>query len=251
LALDPLAADSLLASPRLLVATIEVEIVLGLWLLSGWSMRAAWGMALAFFGILAGASLYMALLGQRSCGCFGPVAVSPWWTFALDVGAVGALALGRQSPAGDSTTGSWLIRFAKISATACALLAITGGAFVLAFDNPARMLARLRGDSITIEPAVSDVGEAEVGIVRTFTVQLTNQTDRPIRLLGGTNSCSCIATDDLPLTLSERGTGSINVTVRFVGSSGRFQHTFAFLTDDKTQRTVVARFSGQVIAPAQ
>lgn len=54
LAFDPLSQDSFLASPRLLIATIGVEILLGLWLLSGWSARAAWVAALGFFGILAG-----------------------------------------------------------------------------------------------------------------------------------------------------------------------------------------------------
>ena len=74
---DPFATDSFLSSPRLLVATIELEIVLGLWLLSGWLPRAVWMTTLAFFGILAAVSLYLALEGQQSCGCFGRVTVSP------------------------------------------------------------------------------------------------------------------------------------------------------------------------------
>jgi hypothetical protein len=48
LALDPLAEDSFLASPRLQVATIEVETVLGLWLLAGRWARMAWAAALGF-----------------------------------------------------------------------------------------------------------------------------------------------------------------------------------------------------------
>jgi hypothetical protein len=98
LATDPLSQDAFFASPRLLIATIEVEIVLGLWLLSGWFVRAAWVTALGFFGVLAGVSLYLALAGQRSCGCFGQVTVSPWATFSLDIAAVAALALWRPAP---------------------------------------------------------------------------------------------------------------------------------------------------------
>jgi hypothetical protein len=56
---DPLSQEAFFASPRLLIATIEVEIVLGLWLLSGWFVRAAWLTALGFFGLLAGVSLYL------------------------------------------------------------------------------------------------------------------------------------------------------------------------------------------------
>jgi len=39
---DPYSEESILLTPRLLVAVIEVEIVLGLWLLSGLVPRAAW-----------------------------------------------------------------------------------------------------------------------------------------------------------------------------------------------------------------
>jgi hypothetical protein len=78
---DPLAQDSFLASPRLLVATIEIESILGLWLLSGWWPRASWAATLVFFGILAGTSFYLGWAGQSSCGCFGRVRVSPWLTF--------------------------------------------------------------------------------------------------------------------------------------------------------------------------
>jgi hypothetical protein len=67
------------------IASIELEITLGVWLLSGWFQRGAWLGALGFFGVLAGVSLYLALIGQRSCGCFGRVPVNPWLTFTLDV----------------------------------------------------------------------------------------------------------------------------------------------------------------------
>jgi len=49
LAVDPLAGDSFLASPRLQIAAIEVELLLGLWLLSGWQLRAARIVALTLF----------------------------------------------------------------------------------------------------------------------------------------------------------------------------------------------------------
>src|SRR5216683_1052672 len=65
---DPLSHDSLLGFPRFQIAIIEAEIILGLWLLSGWRMRQAWAVALALFVILASASLYLALDKQNSCG---------------------------------------------------------------------------------------------------------------------------------------------------------------------------------------
>src|SRR6266404_4121407 len=88
---DPLFEDSFFSSPRLQIVTIEAEIVLGLWLLSCWFVRAAWATAVIFFAVLASASLYLALDGQPSCGCFGQVTVSPWATFAFDAIIVTAL----------------------------------------------------------------------------------------------------------------------------------------------------------------
>src|SRR5262249_10310936 len=114
---------------------------------------------------------------------------------------------------------------------------------------PYGALARLRGEAITIEPVVSDVGDGEAGLQRKFTIRLRNHTDRPVRLYGGTTSCSCIATDDLPISLPRGGTETIDVQVRFVGGTGQFRHRFVLLSDDAVQPTIVAYFSGRVAEP--
>lgn len=253
LALDPLASESLLLSPRLQIATIEVEILLSLWLLSGWSVRAAFVAASVFFGILGGVSLFLALAGQRSCGCFGRVAVSPWVTFLLDIAAIGALALGLWRTAGtdDAPYAEWLRPLLKTGAVAAALLVVTCTTFLLAFDDPGKTLAWLRGESITVEPNVSDVGDGRVREERLLRVLLTNRTDRPIRIIGGTSHCACFAAESLPITLSEGETQGIDVRVRFVGSDGRFQHRFVLLTDDERQPEVVAQFRGRVVMPQE
>ena len=50
-------------------------------------------MALFAFALFAVVSGYEGVHGAESCGCFGEVAISPWYAFALDVVAVGALIL--------------------------------------------------------------------------------------------------------------------------------------------------------------
>jgi hypothetical protein len=249
LALDPLVQDWFLASPRLLIAAIEVEMLLGLWLLSGWSVRAGWVAALGFFAVMTGVSLDLATTGQTSCGCFGQVPVSPWLTFAVDLAAVGALVIFRPARQGDLPGGAWLQRLLKSVVGAAVLLALLAGGALLAFDDPLEALARMRGDAIAVQPAVSDAGAGERGTVRNFRVQLVNRTDRPVRVLGGTTTCSCVATDDLPFILQKGETGSITVSVRFVGAPGRFQHSFVLLTDTETQPVVVARFAGRIAPP--
>jgi hypothetical protein len=248
LGLEPLQATPFFSSARSEVAVIELEIILGLWLLSGWAVRAAWVAGLMFFCSLASVSLYLALTGQRSCGCFGPVEVHPWLTFALDVAAVAALIIWRPSLAADMQVGTLLPGLLKIGAGALVLLVLIAGAFLLLFDNPVDALAKLRGESITVEPVASDIGEGSVGEERVFRLQLSNRSNRGIRIVGGTSNCSCIATESLPITLLKGESKSINVKVKFSGSVGRFQHRFVLLTDDELQPVVIAQFAGRVIA---
>src|SRR5262249_220367 len=159
------------------------------WLLSGWWARASWTAALGFFGILASTSLYMALTGQRSCGCFAPISVSPWWTLALDVAALTSLGLFRPRRTASGVPTAWLERVVRIAVGGAVLLVLLAGALLVASRDPMKTLARLRGESISVEPAVSYVGEGTVGEVRTFHIDLANQAEQAIRIVGGTTTC--------------------------------------------------------------
>jgi hypothetical protein len=87
----PLPATSLWTSRSFLFGVIEAESFLGLWLLSGlWARGARWT-ALAAFGVFFAVSLTKGLSGEASCGCFGPLPVSPQWSAGLDLGAIIAL----------------------------------------------------------------------------------------------------------------------------------------------------------------
>lgn len=89
---EPTAAMVHLFGGRLPIQ-IVIEFAMGLLMVTG----AYWG-ALRWFVVLlfsgfAAYSLYLAVNGAASCGCFGPVIVSPWWTFAIDLAVVVGLAV--------------------------------------------------------------------------------------------------------------------------------------------------------------
>jgi len=227
---------SFLSSPQLQYAALTVEVLLGVWLLSGRYQRDAWLAALALFTVFSGISFYLTVVGQRSCpSCFGPIPVNPAVTLAIDLAILIALALCR--PAGGERIARWVIL-----ATASMMFAGLSG-YLLLSDST---LAYLRGESITVEPTVCDVGSGRAGEERTFTIRLTNHASMPIKLSGGKSHCGCKPVD-LPIALAPGESRSINVWMGFAGSPGRFQHTFELFTDHEAQPVVSARFCGRVI----
>lgn len=62
---------------------IPLEFSLGVWLVSGLFRKAAWlAGTLAYLGFIF-VTLYKAMTGQASCGCFGQIHVNPWITMSL------------------------------------------------------------------------------------------------------------------------------------------------------------------------
>ena len=243
--------ESPLLSPRWQWLGIITELLLGIWLLSGGWVASAWLAATAFFTLLTGISFYLVWIGQSNCGCFGPVAVHPAVTFGIDLAVLLALLLFRPRPRTCHLTADFR-SFLPLLRPVLAILAIPVLLSVLIWlclTDPPSLLAQLRGEAITVEPALADLGAATAGTRVSFTVRLINHTDHPIRIVGGTTTCACVTTAQLPITLPPRADHSIEIQVVFSGSPGRFQHRYWLYTDNPRQRVVVARFGGTVLAP--
>jgi len=235
------------SSPQGRMAVIEVEAILGLWLLAGAQLRLLWVSALLFFVILASASLYMGIEGQSSCGCFGAkLSVSPWYAFGLDLAAVASLLCWRPRQEYRSDA-AMMRRTVAVAAGAGVILAAVMGVLTWVYGSPYEALLYAKGESLTVEPSVSHVGDGVAGERRTFTIQLTNHRDNPIKVIGGTTNCSCIATSDLPIVVPPKESRSITVRINFRGGPGRFRHSFVLYTDDERQATITAWFSGRMI----
>ena len=104
LASGPVVGSGLLESRWLLIGVVEMEILFGLWLLANIWPKLTWTVALVCFSLFTCVSLYKALSGYATCGCFGRVPVNPWYTTTLDLGIV--LALLRWRPRGLSRAGN-------------------------------------------------------------------------------------------------------------------------------------------------
>ncbi len=239
----------ILLPPRWQVALVEVEVLLALWLLSGVYLRGAWLVSVMAFGVFGGLSCYQGVAGQPSCGCFGNLVVSPWLAFVGDLGALAALFYWRPrltrradlvalAPSRYRPVVLAGLPFLGVAAVCLSVLLLSNG-------RTAGLLAALRGEALTVEPGVTDIGVVASREPRFFQITLRNHTDRPIRIIGGTSDCSCMATQDLPAFVDSRQEVSLQIRFRSRGT-GSFRRSFVLMTDDASQREVIATVTGQL-----
>ena len=223
-----------LSEPAWRLAAV-VEAVLGLWLLTGLFARPLWWTSLLWFCGLAGASLYLGVVGEPTCGCFGEkLPLSPEYAFALDVTAVAALALFRPSQV-------WRIGWADlrrlllIAAGTGGILAVLAGGLTWAYGSPGEALIRLRGEAITVDPPVSDLGDVQIPDVRSIPIRLVNHMDHSVRVYGGKADCSCLVWDDLPVVVPPHGDRPVTIRVSLRRGPKTVKLSFVLLTDAPSQ----------------
>jgi hypothetical protein len=249
LVFDYMADDSFLSTPWLQVAAIEMEILLGLWLLSGWAQRIAWGATVLFFTVVAGASLFSTLHGQNSCDCLGKLSVPPFVMLAVDTFVLIGLAICRPRLGGERGLRSPLISAVQVLAVAAALVLLAGATYLTAVENPRDALVWLRGERLTMSPISTQLESGPPGEIRQFEIEIGNHTDAPVRILGGTFNCACTVTDDLPLEIPAREMRRIQVKVRLAGTAGTFKRPFELYTNVPAQPRLLGWVTGSVAPP--
>jgi hypothetical protein len=254
LAVAPIAAAGVFSAPEVQVALINGEMLLGIWLVSGKQPLGAWLTAVAVFACFAGTSFYLGWVGQASCGCLGAVPLNPWYAFAADVVVLSALGLGRpdfnsvwQKP------GTFLIGAARTLASGALGVAGLFGLLVLAawlaFGSPRAALAYFRGEVVSVTPRVLDLGRVPAGSDHRVTLELTNWSDQPVRVIGGTSDCSCYANENLPLTIEAGQSLPVTITFRLPRMEGFFRRDALFRTDCNEAPVVQVQVVGRIVEP--
>ena len=254
LANETVFGSGFLSTPTLQLAGLELEILLGLWLLWGKYPIGSWIVTTVLFLAFAGVNLHLAWTRQPSCACFGQLAVNPWYALGIDVALLSLLLaarsdlrLVRESPRLILTGSSVLL--IRGSAGVAVIVLFFASLSYLWFDTPADALAFLRGERVSAEPSSIDLGEARAGERREVGVRLLNRADHPIRIIGGTSDCSCIATTGLPIAIPSAESRLVMVQVKFAGAPGVFSRTAVLFTNDELQKKVVLRLAGKVTKP--
>jgi hypothetical protein len=208
---------------------IEWEVVLGLWLMSGVRPVVGWLAAVVTFAGFAGLSGFLGLRGVLSCGCFGATQASPWWAFAVDVVALALLLQWRPEWKGFGGRVRTELGGTRPLAVAAGAVAVVGVvAFTHLTEASDELVARVRGDTLTIRPTVIDVGVGSPNEVREGTAVLSNWTDRPVRIFGGTTGCNYNILSDCPMTIPARSSAQFRVRYRLAESVGRSTQKAAF-----------------------
>ena len=229
-----------LSSPRVQLTVIQGELFVAVWLLSGYVQRSAWLAAFATFLTFAAASGYLGWIGQVDCGCLGPIRASPWYMFGFDIAAVAVLWTARPKLRPD--WGAAQLTWKRWAAPA--ILAGSVGAFVfggayLAFGSIEGAAGWLRGDALSFSTRHVDFGQVLPGEARRASIDVRNRSDRPIRLLGGTQTGVLSVTSGLPLTLQPGETFAVAVNFSVPRwNPGLVTHSVELLTDDTAQRRV-------------
>lgn len=181
------------------VVLITFESGFGVWFLSGVAANQSRFVAITLSAVLAGVSAYKGATGEASCGCFGSVSISPWWSFSLSLAVLVTLLvsrLGRPSaPAGRAFLArhSWG-RFVRVPPLAALVISMAGiGVSTLHgyWIAPHRggVPAGLAGLKV-VQPTI-DVGLLAEREVASAVFELINNGDSEYRIADVKTSCGC------------------------------------------------------------
>lgn len=166
---------------------------------------------MAAFSAFAAVSLFKAVRGDPSCGCFGSLAVNPWVTWAVDMGVV--LALWRWRP-GDG--GQSLLRSAKATLGVLAALglatAFASGILALGY------LGQRRGEVVDC-----DLGDVAPNMNIQRTIQIPNRTGHRLSIRSITRDCNCVVLEVTPLAVEPGGSFDLRLQYLTPALAGPFQ----------------------------
>jgi uncharacterized membrane protein YphA (DoxX/SURF4 family) len=245
---SPVPSVGWMSLPSIQLVVVLAEILLGSCLLFGLAKPFTWLVSLITFSTFAVVSGYFGYIGQASCGCFGVIKASPWVVFTIDILAVLALLAIKpgQSAWEEARTRHVFIRCSLILGGSVFLLSSVALGSSLKYGSVSAAIAKLRGEALGA-PHYVDFGSVKAGEPAHKQIEITNYTNKPIRLIGGTSDCSCVTTTSVPLTIPAGETATINI-VLFVrsDSNGTFNRTAELWTDCDEHRTVQLHLGCQI-----
>lgn len=231
------------SSPGIQLATLQCELVIAVWLLSGYGQVGAWLAAVVMFAAFAGVSGFLSWAGETTCGCLGPVKASPRYVFGFDLTVLGALAFSLPNFGsvfrGADKPWKQLFRQSVAVVVGAGVIALLAGGVHLTFGSFEDALAWLRSESLSVSPLFLDLGDVRPGESRKASIAVRNRSQQPVHLLGGTLSGVWSVVEDLPLTVEPGETRGVTLRLKVPQSEpGILTYPVVFWTSDAAQREI-------------
>lgn len=103
---------------------------------------------------------------------------------------------------------------------------------IFQFGSSSAAVAYLQGERLIPESRTITTGPLEIGSKKTFTFRVRNFARKPVTIVGGHSSCSCVVAGALPTTLPPGGSAGLAVVVSSAVASLRKTQVVTFFTDD-------------------
>lgn len=180
---EPAVGETFWGSRWFLAGLVEFELLLGMWLISGWQASQARKVALATFSVFLVVAVYRAANGASSCACFGRLEVSSRFAVVLDIGALVAISVWIPGPRDTTTKG----------ARAKAVLSLILLLILLLAGAPLVILSR-QDKAAPLQPSSSVIDMGEMLASGTGEVQFTLQNRGTVatEVSRIEASCSCL-----------------------------------------------------------
>lgn len=217
---------------------IVAEVILGMWLLSGFCEALSRKLTIFAFCLFAAASFVSTLLGSASCGCLGEVAIDPVWMLFFDAVMVIVWVF---APHGSQTE---VPREAGRKSVAKSVVSISIGLGVL--------ITIIRGpDAFDDSPRLGMFGSLKMGDLEGVPLELIEDIDIGMGLRTGSwvlvfhragcANCELVLNDPtLPETYSARY-GEINVATIAIQASDSNSHAAFFALPGKLKGLIAFR----------
>jgi Protein of unknown function (DUF1573) len=108
---------------------------------------------------------------------------------------------------------------------------LTAGWGSLRSGSPRLLLPYLSGERLLITPTTLQLGNLKGSDVAEATVLFVNRTGKNVTVVGAQKSCSCIKTEELPVTVPDGGSRELHLEIHIAKRSGSFRESVKFFTD--------------------
>ena len=214
---------------------VFTQLSLGGWLLTTHRSNLAHVTAVGTYATLTSVAAWGWLQGDLSCGCFGPLDVSPRVTVVLDAVILTFLLSARprnRTFKDELTDIVWLRRFLVFAA----LFFI--GIFV-------RHELAETSAAVSI-PSTIQVPSGPAGSQVELVIPLANTGPVPVSVVGGGTSCKCMTLTDIPSKISPLSELPMKIRIVRPISPGRMQERVVYYLDAPDQYSLSATVIGEV-----